>query len=69
MEETIEQKPEKEKYAVSVINRNHIRKVTAGFKVTPDYLDKLESQVNLMIKNSMVRASGNRRTTLMPRDL
>ena len=66
-----EQQPEKKKkeYQTTVINRNKIKEQIKGYKITKAYLDKLEKKVNQMIRESMVRATGNRRSSLLSRDL
>lgn len=59
----------KKEYNTKVINQSKVRELTFGFKVTTEYLDKLDTMVEQMVKESLLRASGNRRTTLMRRDL
>ncbi len=68
-QQTETEKKTKREYQTSVINRNKIKEEIKGFKITKPYLDKLERQVNQMIRESMIRATGNRRSTLLPRDL
>lgn len=62
-------KQDRKKYETSVINKSKVKEKATGFKVTSDYLDKLERKVEKIIRESKIRASGNRRSTLMARDL
>ena len=69
MEGTGTDKPERKKNTPGLINQKLLRETTKAYRLSVGYTDKLERKIIQLIQDSMDRASGNRRKTLLARDL
>lgn len=67
--EEIDSKKVEEKKESTVINRQKIKILTYGHRLSSEYLEELEKKVEKLIYDSVTRAVGNRRNTLLARDL